>query len=182
MATHSKKRSGFTLIELLVVIAIIAILIALLVPAVQTVRESAARTQCTNNLKQLGLAIHSYHDARKKLPPIYSPRGVAGTASAPRGTLHFFILPYLDQNNIYTGTFDTVNNAVVSPTPPALPPILPVFICPSDGSDRGNIAVNSAAWAAGNRTRGYQATNYVANVAVFLLFSISQAVKGREAF
>jgi prepilin-type N-terminal cleavage/methylation domain-containing protein len=166
-ALPKRKRPAFTLIELLVVIAIIAILIALLVPAVQKVREAAARTQCVNNMKQICLATHGYHDAYKRLPPIYTARGVAGTAAAPRATLHFFLLPYLDQGPLYASTFDTVNSAAVSPTPPTLPPLLAVFLCPSDGSAPGNIAVNSAAWLMSNRTQNYQATNYVGNVTVF---------------
>ena len=98
--TH--RRPGFTLIELLVVIAIIAILIALLVPAVQKVREAAARIQCTNNLKQIGLAMQSYHDANKHLPP-----GMARFDSGDDGGPYpatfwsYFILPYIDQNPLF---------------------------------------------------------------------------------
>jgi prepilin-type N-terminal cleavage/methylation domain-containing protein len=97
------RRRGFTLIELLVVIAIIAILIALLVPAVQKVRAAAARTQCTNNLKQIGLGMQSYHDVNKHLPP-----GVARHDEMDDGGPYaatywsYFILPYIDQIPLYT--------------------------------------------------------------------------------
>src|SRR5438128_5154772 len=108
MQKRTRMRSGFTLIELLVVIAIIAILIALLVPAVQKVREAAARTQCTNNLKQIGLAAHSYHDANRRLPPAVSiPWAVVDSASNLQMSGPFgpnwavYLLPYIEQQNLY---------------------------------------------------------------------------------
>jgi prepilin-type N-terminal cleavage/methylation domain-containing protein len=101
MREHS-RRPGFTLIELLVVIAIIAILIALLVPAVQKVREAAARIQCTNNLKQIGLAMQAYHDANKALPPGMA-RHDEGDDGGPYAATFwsYFILPYIDQGPLY---------------------------------------------------------------------------------
>src|SRR5580765_8994963 len=106
VSLHPKRRSGFTLIELLVVIAIIAILIALLVPAVQKVRDAAARTQCTNNLKQIGLGCHNFEGTFKRLPPLYggSANGTTGASlKFPRtyGSTHVFLLPYVEQDNLY---------------------------------------------------------------------------------
>ena len=103
---RSAKLRGFTLIELLVVIAIIAVLIALLLPAVQQAREAARRSTCKNNLKQLGLAIHNYHDTHGVFPPGYISRDVSTTdpASAETG-LGFswgtMILPFMDQSPLY---------------------------------------------------------------------------------
>jgi len=94
-----QRNKGFTLIELLVVIAIIAILIALLVPAVQKVRQAAARTQSTNNLKQIGLSIHGFHDANKRLPFNGTVNAVAGNNTT--GSWAFQILPYIDQGPMF---------------------------------------------------------------------------------
>ena len=104
----TRPHRGFTLIELLVVIAIIAILIALLVPAVQKVREATARTQCLNNLKQLGLAMHGYHDTYKVLPT--GGDRAAGVTYAIGWPARIF--PYLDQGNVSTWINDLTPNAL----------------------------------------------------------------------
>jgi prepilin-type N-terminal cleavage/methylation domain-containing protein len=126
------RKAGFTLIELLVVIAIIAILIGLLVPAVQKVREAAARTQCSNNLKQISLAAHTFHDAYKVLPPggLVSPNAKATPytygqpyAGPYTGALAF-LLPYVEQGNVYKllnpnlFKFNTTAGAWAYNTPP----------------------------------------------------------------
>jgi prepilin-type N-terminal cleavage/methylation domain-containing protein/prepilin-type processing-associated H-X9-DG protein len=124
------NRRAFTLYELLIVIAIIAILIALLLPAVQQAREAARRTQCKNNLKQLGLALHIYHDARRTFPP--------GNVSPPGDkhslwwSSHAMILPYLEQKPLYSHcNFDVGPGHAKNQTP--VKTEIRSFLCPSDG-------------------------------------------------
>ena len=100
MRTSRPSRTAFTLIELLVVIAIIAVLIGLLLPAVQKVREAAARMKCSNNLKQIGLAIHSHHDTHHAFPK-GTLNGKAGPLAAPRITYMIELYPYLEQDTTY---------------------------------------------------------------------------------
>src|SRR6476619_7159535 len=117
------RRYAFTLIELLVVIAIIAILIALLVPAVQKVREAAARAQCQNNMKQIGLALHSYHDVYKSLP-------IGQQSRVGKGNWRVLILPYLEQTNLYKNLnlADVYNSTALNSL------VLPVWSCPSSAA------------------------------------------------
>jgi len=128
-------RQGFTLIELLVVIAIIAILIGLLVPAVQKVREAASRTQCQNNLHQQGVGLHNYHGVFKKFPQGNAPW--QGNVAPRQGswTWMAFILPYLEQENVanLAATFkDAGGSNYYSWYNPACAQSLSVFVCPAD--------------------------------------------------
>ena len=105
----ARSRPAFTLIELLVVIAIIAVLISLLLPAVQQAREAARRTQCKNHLKQIGLALHNYHDTANKFPPGYVQVNLADPLTHLRHGWGAMILPYLDQTPLYATLIFTAN-------------------------------------------------------------------------
>jgi prepilin-type N-terminal cleavage/methylation domain-containing protein/prepilin-type processing-associated H-X9-DG protein len=130
---HSKTRSGFTLTELLVVIAIIAVLIALLLPAVQQVRAAANRMACANNLKQIALAAHSYHDARRQFPT--GARLPVDVGGRPTGgtTLWFELLPYFEQDNLHRkwDYYDNRNN-VAGERNATQAQVIQILLCPSD--------------------------------------------------
>ncbi|MDB5336317.1 MAG: hypothetical protein JWN70_1936 [Planctomycetaceae bacterium] len=161
--TH--RRPGFTLIELLVVIAIIAVLIALLLPAVQQARSAARRTQCKNNLKQLGLAAHNIHDTYKYLPPLVAPASGSLTTISPPYTgatgytVFDWLLPYVEQQSLYNAANLNVNTVVGGQL--VYRNVIVSYLCPSDASSPGNIGAttNGGAnlWATSNYAANYMA-------------------------
>jgi len=127
-------RNGFTLLELLVVIAVIAILIGLTLPAVQRARAAAARTECSSHLRQIGLALHAYHDAKKVFPPGMMSRRNAGRM--PLSSWLTQILPHIEQQALWATTesaYRQSQNPKYNPPHVGIATVMPLYVCPADG-------------------------------------------------
>jgi prepilin-type N-terminal cleavage/methylation domain-containing protein/prepilin-type processing-associated H-X9-DG protein len=172
-----RRRSGFTLIELLVVIAIIAVLIALLLPAVQAAREAARRSQCVNNLKQLGLAIMNYADTNGALPPTaLCTTGTGGSncvGNTPDFSMKGRILPYMEQSALANAlNFSQLTSAVTNTTCRCSQ--INAFVCPSDGNNPSQSFTLTAGGFSGNPG----STNYPNTIGTFAPESSSFTVDG----
>jgi prepilin-type N-terminal cleavage/methylation domain-containing protein/prepilin-type processing-associated H-X9-DG protein len=156
-ANHSSSRRGFTLIELLVVIAIIAVLIGLLLPAVQRVREAANMTACKNNLHQIGVAVQNYHSAYNKFPSGSRCTDV----NHCYGNWAIYILPFMEQDNL----FSTYNDGVIntSQTETFRTTLVPTFVCPTDPGASTARVPGSSGPAISNGNLLYMPTNYKGN-------------------
>ena len=177
MTIRHRRRPGFTLIELLVVIAIISVLIALLLPAVQSAREAARRIQCTNNLKQLGVALHNYHGAWNGLPVgfLYAYKGILPNSSASqyRWSVLAQMAPYMEQANVFNAInfnfpiahMPTTHSALFWPYFPAnttaMATQVAMFLCPSDGAPPPAVGTGPTnyTFCAGDGSNGGDATN-----------------------
>src|SRR5260370_36310543 len=152
-----KAHHGFTLIELLVVITIIALLIGLLLPAVQAARESARRVQCVNNIKQLGLAVHQYIDSTGVLPPSMVLAGLGTKVAWSNGwSIHMRILPAIGQGNSFNAlNFSVAYQNHVNTT--VTGQVISTFLCPSEANQQptshqtfGNVGINNYGWCMGD--------------------------------
>jgi len=163
----TRRRPGFTLIELLVVIAIIAILIGLLLPAVQKVREAAARMTCTNQIKQIGLGTHNYENTYTVLPGLWTYQNVSPRSHA---SLFYFLLPFIEQQNLFNQGSSAGNPTLAndnlyywSSYSTVGPVVVKTYVCPADSSNAGSIDQTSAQ----NFGFTYATGSYAGNVMVY---------------